>query len=301
MTLKQIDEIRQKCKKRNLIGILLIVLAFIFIFCSQINLSLSAVFMGFAVISIIIGIVFLCIANIKFSKIKKEFKNKYLKEEIKKRYPEIDYYPDRGFEEDFVNKLGFYKYPDRYRSEDMISGKIKGVSFVCADVKMEERHVEHTKNGTRTYYVTFFQGRIYRFDFNKPFKDSILLTEGFKPSRYSHLNKVEMESIEFNKKFKTFCKDKFNAFYVLTPKMMLSLLEMEKNNPGSITMLINEKNVFMGIHNNRDAFELKMGTKVDENFIEYYLKDIKGIEGIIDELDLDNQMFKEIKEDVSGL
>lgn len=301
MKLQEIEEIRINCKKKNYIGLLLIILAAVFIFLAQLELDFAPVFVGGGFISMITGIIFVAIANIKFSKIKKEFKYKYLKEEIKRRYPEIDYFPERGFEKDFVNRLGFYPNPDRYHSEDMVCGKIKGVSFVCADVKMEEKHVQHTKNGTRTYYVTIFQGRIYRFDFNKPFKDSILLTEGMRPSKYHYLNKVEMESIEFNKKFNTFCKDKLNAFYVLTPKMMLALLDLEKTNRGAITMLINENNVFMGIYNNRDAFELRMNTKLDDNFIDYYLQDIIGIEGIIDQLDLDNQVFKDIYKDVNGL
>ena len=79
MKLQEIEEIRINCKKKNYIGILLIILAAVFIFLAQLELDFAPVFVGGCFISMITGIIFVAIANIKFSKIKKEFKYKYLK------------------------------------------------------------------------------------------------------------------------------------------------------------------------------------------------------------------------------
>lgn len=301
MTLHELEEIRKKSKKQNNIGIIILVLSVIlFMFGSGVEgFGQILSVLGFG--GFVTGIIFIAIANTKFSKIKKDFKNRILKAEIEKMYPEIQYYPDRGLEMGFVNSLHLYREPDRYHSEDMLCGKIMGVSFVCSDVKMEERHVQQTKNGTRVYYETYFQGRFYRFDFNKPFKDTILLTEGMKPGAYGALQKVEMESIDFNKKFKTYCKEKINAFYVLTPQLMLALLELEKQNPGVVSIVINSNNVYMAINNRRDSFELSLSRPIDENFLKYYMKDITSVEQIIDQLNLDNKVFKEIDRDLKSL
>lgn len=299
MDLKKMEEIRLKSKRLNTIGLIVLILSIVMFF-----LGSMVGFGGFEVIffiGVIVGIVVVVIANSSFSKVKRDFKNKILKAEIEKRYPEIVYHPNQGLDEGFINSLHFYRRADRYHSEDMLCGKIMGVSFVSSDVHMEERHVQHTKNGTRVYYETFFRGRFYRFDFNKPFKDRILMVEGLKPGAYGGLQKVELESIEFNKKFKTYCKEKINAFYILTPQLMLSFLELEKQNPGAISILIDSNSMYMAINNNRDSFELSLNRPIDETYVDYYMKDVRTIEGIIDQLNLDNKVFKEIQKDISNL
>lgn len=299
MNLKQMEEIRLKSKKINISGIIVLVLSIALFFIGS-----SVGFGGFEVIffiGIFVGVILIAIANSNFSKVKRDFKNKILKAEIEKKYPEIVYHPNQGFDEGFVNSLHFYRRPDRYHSEDMLSGKILGVSFVSSDVHMEERHVQHTKDGTRVYYETFFRGRFYRFDFNKPFRDKILMVEGIKPSAYGGLQKVELESIEFNKKFKTYCKEKINAFYVLTPQLMLAFLDLEKQNPGAISILIDSNSMYMAINNNKDSFELSLNRPIDESYIEYYMRDVKSIENIIEQLNLDNKVFKEIQKDISNI
>ena len=63
-------------------------------------------FLGF--ILFVTGIIMIIISYSKFRKIAKEFKNKILKPEIEKRYPEIAYFPDQGLSEGFINSLHLY-------------------------------------------------------------------------------------------------------------------------------------------------------------------------------------------------
>ena len=298
MTIQELEQIRSKNKKINNIGILITVLSIVITFLGTFILPLVT-YLGF--ILFIVGPIMIIVSYSKFRKIAKMFKHKILKPEIEKRYPEIAYFPDQGLSEEFINSLHLYENPDRFHSEDMLCGKIKDVKFVCSDVHMEERHVQHTKDGTKVYYETIFKGRFYQFEFNKPFKDQLLLVEGFKPLYYSNLEKVELESVDFNKTFKTFCRDKINAFYVLTPKLMLALMELEKENPGRISILIDGNHLNLAIYNNADAFELSFRKQINENFVEDYMHDTTIIEKIIEVLDLDNKIFKEIAEDIKNI
>ena len=46
--------------------------------------------------------------------------------------------------------------------------------------------------------------------------------------------KVKLESVQFNKKFKTYATSEHNAFYVLTPHFMEALMAFEQKNKGKI-------------------------------------------------------------------
>ena len=186
----------------------------------------------------------------------------------------------------------FLKKADRYHSEDYISGKIDDVDFVSSDLKLEERHVQHTKNGTRVYYVTYFLGRIFRFDFNKVFTGNLQVLETGSPYSRRKFNKVKLESIEFNKKFRIFAEEDLTAFYILTPDIMEAIFNLEKRHPGRISMSFLGDHLYVAINNNKDTFELQMFRKIDEQLIEEFKNDLLVIKDFIMSLKLNNRLFK---------
>ena len=107
------------------------------------------------------------------------------------------------------------------------------------------------------------------------------------------MKKISMESEEFNKKFKTYAHDDLSAFYVLTPHLMVSLLDLEKQNPGCIMISMNSNIMYMAINNNRDTFSLKMNQKIDDTLVELFRRDMSVINNIISEMKLNNKIFKE--------
>ena len=59
---------------------------------------------------------------------------------------------------------------DRYNGEDLIHGRYGKTDFRISEVKAEERRQQRTKSGTRTYYVTIFDGLFLIADFHKHFE-----------------------------------------------------------------------------------------------------------------------------------
>ena len=247
------------------------------------------------VISLLIGlagIIVLLMGSVEFSKIKKNFKNEVLTDMFKKLIPDIEYKPDYGISQNEAYSSEFLKHADRFHSEDFISGSLNDVKFISSDLKLEERHVQHTKNGTRVYYVTYFLGRIFRFDFNKEFTGNLQVLETGSPYSRRKFNKVKMESVDFNKKFKIFTEEEITAFYILTPDIMESIFNLEKRNPGRISMSFLGDHLYVAINNNRDTFELKMFRKLDETVIDEFKKDLLVIKDFIVSLKLNNKLFK---------
>jgi hypothetical protein len=247
------------------------------------------------VIAIIIGlatVVVLGIGMAEYAKIKKSFKSQVLTDMFKTLIPDVEYLPNRGLAPEEAYASEFLKRADRFHSEDFISGKIGEVDFISSDLKLEERHVQHTKNGTRVYYVTYFLGRVFRFEFNKNFTGNLQVLEAGSPFSRRKFEKVKLESIDFNKKFKVFAEEELTAFYILTPDIMEAIFNLEKRNPGRISMSFLGDHLYVAINNNRDTFELQMFRKIDETVIEEFKKDLLVIKDFIVSLKLNNKLFK---------
>ncbi|MBN2539922.1 MAG: DUF3137 domain-containing protein [Bacilli bacterium] len=254
------------------------------------NMNGNALF----IIGIIIGLggfVFFGIGMAAFGTLKKNFKEQVLRPMFQEAIPDIKYEPTLGLAPQIVYSTDFLKVADRFHSEDHLSGQLDGVQFISSDVKLEERHVEHTKNGTRVYYVPYFIGRVFRFQFNKEFVGSLYVLESGSPMRRGY-NKVKLESIDFNKKFKTFATEEITAFYILTPDIMEAIHNLERRHQGRIGLSFHGDYLYVAINNNRDTFEVQMFRKIDESMIKEFQQDLLVIKDFIMTLKLNNNLFK---------
>ena len=220
------------------------------------------------------------------------FKLEVLKDLIVTFVDEGKFIPDRGLSQHDVYSTEFLKHADVFETEDYLSGKMDGVSFISSDVKLQERHVQHTKNGTRTTYVTYFLGRVFKFEFNKSFEGYLQVLEKGKPTKRRGYDKIKLESVDFNKKFRTYCTSEHTAFYVLTPHFMEALRKFEKNNKGHISFSFIDSNLYIGINNFRDTFELKMFRELNEESFNEFKRELFVIKEIVQELKLNNNIFK---------
>lgn len=280
--------VTKKKSERNVTigGIAIIVGIILFLLiASDIGLILGAIL-------VIVGIVMAIMGSVKFKKLSTNFKVDVVTELVASFVDDGKFDPHQGLPQGVVYSTEFLKRADRFHSEDFLSGSMDGVQFISSDVKLEERHVERTENGTREYYETYFLGRVFRFEFNKSFDGYLQVLEKGSPVIKRKYNKVKLESIVFNKKFRTFATSEHSAFYVLTPHFMEALMNFEKNNKGRISFSFIDNHLFIGINNFKDTFELKMFRKLDESVFDEFKKDLFVIKEVISELRLNNNIFK---------
>ena len=88
---------------------------------------------------------------------------------------EASYRPESGIAESvFMNSRLFSTSPDRYRSEDLICGKIDKTSFICSEIIAEEKRVTTDSKGRRQeHWIDIFRGFFFIADFNKNFQGQI--------------------------------------------------------------------------------------------------------------------------------
>lgn len=193
---------------------------------------------------------------------------------------------------------------DRYNSNDLVIAQYKDTSFMQSDVHIEEKHEYRDSDGNRrTTYVTIFKGRWMIFEFNKNFKANVQVCQkGFGNNKVNtwfsetKFKKVEMESQEFNKNFKVYAQEPIDAFYILTPKIMEKIRNLDERNSGKILLCFVNNKLHVGIYDNNDSFEhssvfKKINQEASTNSI---TTDIEKITMFIDELELDNDLFKKI-------
>lgn len=240
---------------------------------------------------LIIGIYLYNKEKNEFSNIVKEVIIKGLFEES---FSNVTYQPNKGFDEDFIEKTRLYGTGNRYSSNDLLSATYKDVGFMQADLLLQQV----TSNGKTTTTTTLFHGRWFICDFIKDFDGyHQIRSNGFfknkKPFAFftDKLKHFEFEDQSFNDRFTTYTTNKQEAYYLINPGYMQRITDFVDYVNCEVVLGLIDNKLHVAIFNNEDAFELK-GKNINEDFVSRIENDIKLIKMIIDELDLQLDIFK---------
>lgn len=279
-------------KKEQLIGFILLIIGIVS-FVVGLGSELSPL--------LVIGIILLVIATYFFGKARRhhntfrhEVKRDLITSLLEDQFETVNYQPNQMINVSRINQVGLVKRPDRYEGEDYISGLYKGVKFEVSDINLKERHETRDSNGNRTVtYETYFKGRWYIYTFERKFNDVLKVVEGrFNSTDKRGLQKIETESIQFNKKYQVYSSTQEFAFYHITPSMIEKLLELEALHRGTIQYCFMNNELHIGVNDNHDYMEISLKKPINEASIKDFMADIDLIPAIINELRLDSQKFK---------
>ena len=226
---------------------------------------------------------------------KKSFKEIFVLTSLKKIFGDLTYEYDKGLAEHVVAKSELIGLGDRFSSNDYVKGKYKNINFEQSDIHIEEkREVEDSDGNKRTEWVTLFLGRWMIFDFNKVFKSNIHIYKGkFSLWWQSKYKKVVLEDEDFNNNFSVFAENEHDAFYILTPHFMEKIKKIVNDLNCQVSFGFVDNKLHVAINNNRDSFEYNILKEInEEEIINDIMRDIVVITKFVEELDLDNDLFK---------
>ena len=252
----------------------------------------------FIIIFAILSIVKMASTRKDVETFNKEYKNIFVLKELKDIFKDLEYKPEKGFSEEDVDKIGILDTGDSFESNDYISGKYKGIKFEQSDLFIQEMVEEEDTDGeTDEVWRTIFLGSLMVFDFNKNFKSNIqVFSRGFDAISFSTGEKytnIKMEDSDFNNKFFVFAQNEHEAFYILTPNFMEKIKEITKKLNSSVMYAFVDNKLYIAVDNYKDAFEWDVLKPIDEQKIKENInKDIKVITDFVDELNLNNDLFK---------
>jgi len=297
-------KIIKKNKTCNLIAtifiLILLSISMVVFFTNEVQLQsiIMTIFFEVVIVIVIISVVKAIVNGKDIVLFNKNFKNIFVLKSLQNNFDNVVYTPETGFDKTFVDSVGMLNTADRYHSNDFISATYKNIKFQQSDVHIEEKHEERDSDGnTRTVWETLFRGRLMVFDFNKKFKANIQVSSSsFDAEKLPwgrKFSRVKMEDMEFNKIFYVYAQNEHEAFYILTPHFMEKMKEISRTLNYGIMFCFVDNKLYIALDNNQDSFEHNVLKVINEQEIEENItKDIKIITNFVDELDLDNNLFR---------
>lgn len=232
------------------------------------------------------------------------FKQSVVLDSLSSVFTDLTFEPALGISREEIRETEMMQTGDRFSSNDLISGQYNGVSFRQSDVHIEN---ESTDSEGHTSYTTIFRGRWMVFDFNKTFVSDLQVVGrhfgankrkgngffGLFASKEKKMEKIELENEAFNKQFTVYAHDTTEAFYLLTPHMMEAMLRLREGIGSPIMLLFFRGQLHVAVNNGKDAFEPSLFRAYDPaREAEAVLADTRVITSFVDEMRLDNDMFK---------
>ena len=246
-------------------------------------------------ISLIIGIIVLvgCI-HVQSKELSRYYKRDIIATIIQSLCENSSFIPESGIsEQQFISSGLFHTSPDRYSSEDMITGQAGKTSFACSEIVAEERQVSTDSKGNRTErWVDIFKGFFFIADFQKDFRGKTVVYRNAWLKLNFRNERVKLENPEFEKKFDVYSTDQVEARFLLTPGMMEKLLELDRKFPGKITLSFYNSNVIIAIPDNTDHFEASIwSSQLRNNSLKQEYDTLSALIGIIDDLNLNLRIW----------
>ncbi len=257
----------------------------------------------------------LIIAVVVYTQMMNGVKLKYKKLVVPSMLKEIDpglaYNPSGCIpKEDFRRSKIFSERIDCYAGEDLVYGSYKGIPIRFSELKVQEKH----GSGKNTSYHTFFKGVFMVADFNKDFKYSHWVLPDTAEAALGQIvgnffqkvnlsgrgHMTRLEDPAFEKKFVVYTEDDVEARYILTPKLMRTMLKLSerfRKGASRIAFAFMDSNVYIAIpiEGGRNLFEMPSRGDLGEETARKTMEELKDILSVFDVMELDLRLWSKIR------
>ncbi len=227
------------------------------------------------------------------------YKEAVIRRALQKKFDMLIFDPEGGFSRQMIAGTEMISMGNRFHSDDYISAEYNGVHFERSDVRIQQV----TSNGKTTTVVTLFEGPWMIFDFGKPFRCDLQVTERRFGSNRRHtglfgfgarMQKLETESEAFNERFNVYAESPHEAFYLLTPQVQERLLSLAARTDGGLMLCFLGGRLHVAVNTGKNAFEPKLIRAPDGRDAARVAEEIGVITSFVDGLKLDetNTLWK---------
>lgn len=257
-----------------------------------------------ALVPLVIGVVMYFQIQDEVKKYKFVYKTNVVSSALKEINETFSITPQSGLPEyEFISSELFTTEPDRYKTQDLISGTADKTAFWFAEVHAEYKTETHTKNGTKTTWHTIFKGIIFVADFNKKFEVStVVRPKGvgdaigawFSKNVFSFGNSelVHLENTIFDEIFVTYSRNQIEARYILTPAMMERILELNKKSEDTISLSFIDSKMYIAFPLSHNYFEAPIHSSLlVPDLLTDDLSIVQFMQDIVHELDLNTRIW----------
>ena len=202
------------------------------------------------------------------------------------------YDPSDGIEEDVFMSSGLYsRWPDRYKTEDLVCGRIGRTWFRFAEVQAQEERRVETKNGTRSTWVDIFRGFFFEADFNKHFRGQTTLVPNFWGAKWlAGRQRVSLENQALMKAFLVCSTDQVEARYILTPSLMERIMLLWKRYPEQLSISFTGSRIMIARKTSHNHYEMGLWRSL-RRCVECDTAAIRGLTAIVEELNMNTRIW----------
>jgi len=252
------------------------------------------------VLILILPILWLTNLELKFYR---TYKIKVIPEILTSSGINATYYSDKTVNrQDFIqSKLFDVHIIHRFQGGDLIEGKIDDIKFSMSYLKVFDKQIKKTSDGTSTVIKEIFNGIFFVSNFNKNFKGECYIfpdvSREFLGSVIGEMtnekikrrgkNLVKLEDPEFEKEFAVYSSDQIEARTILTPAFMERINELRIQFFDSLKISFIENKIYIAILSDRNLFDPTVFKKLDSPVVfNNYAKQIQSLISISKELKL---------------
>lgn len=266
---------------------------------------------GFLAAGVVIGLAAVIFGGVILYRISDEatdYKNRFKMDVVGALLSNIDQsltiQPQYGIlEAEFRQSQLFTKDPDRYSSEDLISGKIGKTSIYFAEVHAEYKTETNGKNGRQEHWHDILKGIVFVADFNKNFNGiTVVRPKDFGNSigawfskniySFGEKNIVELENDAFNKSFVTYGTDQVEARYILTPALMDRICQLNGRAAYAISVSFVNSSMYIAFPLSKNYFEAPLfKSLLNTDVLSDDLSVLHFMYALVQELDLNTRIW----------
>lgn len=301
--LVELEEQRKKVLSAKTQGVGAIILGVLLIvILSGIGLFEAGLILG--IIVVIVGGVMLYRIGDESDHYKSRFKMEVIGAVLSSVDQSLTIDPYQGIlEAEFRQSQLFTTDPDRYHTEDLISGKIGKTTIYFAEVHAEYKTETSGKNGRQEHWHDILKGIVFVADFNKNFNGvTVVRPKDFGTSigawfsqniySFGDKNVVELESDGFKKNFVTYSTDQVEARYILTPALMEKLIELNQRAAYAISVSFINSSMYIAFPLDKNYFEAPLfKSLLKPDLLDADLSVLHFMYAIVQELDLNTRIW----------
>ena len=208
---------------------------------------------------------FIIFAIVIISMILLSIKNKAFKETVVIKVldevlDDVMYGYSKGFDRNLILDTKLINKGSSFSSSDFVDAKYDGIPFQMGNVNIEYTYTIDDQ----TYTDVYFKGQWLIFDIEKSIDGKLYMIDRdfkystpHKPGLFSKtdLNKVETESIGFNKQFKVYASNPLEVFEVLSPQKILEFYDKHRED---VSFYLSGTKLHVAIYSNKEIFSVKL-------------------------------------------
>ena len=243
----------------------------------------------------------------KKSSINLSFKHQVVKQIVSFLEPGLSYEPENFIGESAFRASQIFTHSiDRYKGEDMVSGKHGNVALSFSEIHAEYKTTTRDSKGrSHTTWHTIFKGVFLIADFNKEFRTTTVIVpdiaessfgslignflQKMNPSRPGQL--VKLEDPQFEKLFAVYGEDQVEARYLLSPAMMSRIMKLRERLGSQLSLSFTGSKLHMAIETKSNLFEMNSGCLESAAGLMQIGLDLCSLVEIVEDLDLETRIW----------